>query len=94
MKSSHSCCRKVWETLLHSRKLRKANSAAKNAKISRCRKMQKTLLHSRKLSQSCGKNWRKVPSAVEMENKPNFQHLPLDIGLSVCAQTSNDRMVP
>ena len=36
-------------TLLHSRKLRKASSAAENAEMSHCRKMQKTLLHSRNL---------------------------------------------
>ena len=36
-------------TLLHSRKLRKASFATENAEMSRCRKMQKTLLHSRNL---------------------------------------------
>ena len=36
-------------TLLHSRKLRKASFATENAEMSRCRNMQKTLLHSRNL---------------------------------------------
>ena len=30
-------------------------------------------------SQSYGRNWRKVPSAVETEDKPTLQRLPLDL---------------
>ena len=66
---------------------------------------QKVLLYSKKFyctaesftthqkSQPYGKNWRKVPSTVETEDKPTLQRLPLDIGLNVCAQTSSGRMV-
>ena len=36
-------------TLLHSRKLKKASYAIENAEMSHCRKMQKTLPHHRKL---------------------------------------------
>ena len=30
-------------------------------------------------SSFCGRNWRKVPSAIEIEDKPTLQHLPLDL---------------
>ena len=30
-------------------------------------------------SQSCGRNWRKIPSAVETEDKLTLQLLPLDL---------------
>ena len=47
---------------------------------------QKVLLHSRKVSPAaetrekflCGRNWRKVPSTAETEDKPTLQRLPLD----------------
>ena len=77
MKSSHSCYKKVQKTLLHSRKF---YCTAEN-------------FTTHQKSQPYGKNWRKVPSAVETEDKPTLQRLPLDIGLNVCAQTSNARMV-
>ena len=83
MKSSHSRCRKVQKTLLHSRR---CYCIAKSFTA-----QQKVLLHSRKFyctaesftarqkSQSCGRNWRKVPSAAETEDKPTLQRLPLDL---------------
>ena len=30
-------------------------------------------------SSFCGRNWRKVPSVVEIEDKPSLQRLPLDL---------------
>ena len=67
--------------------------------------LQKVLLHSRRFyciaesftaqqkSWSCGKNWRKVPSAAKAEDKLTLQRLSLDFGLNVCAQTRSSRMV-
>ena len=66
---------------------------------------QKVLLHIKMLyyvaesftalqkSQSCDRNWRKVHSAAKTEDKPTLQHLPLDFGLNVCAQSGSGRMV-
>ena len=36
-------------------------------------------------SSFCGRNWRKVSSAVETKDKPTLQHLPLDLD-SIFAQ--------
>mgnify|MGYP007088589915 CR=1 FL=1 len=45
---------------------------------------QTILLHNRKFyriaeKSVCGRNWRKVPSVAETEDKPTLQRLPLDL---------------
>ena len=71
------------KVLLHNRKL--------YCTIESLTAQQKALLHNRRFyctaesfptqqkSQSCGRNWRKVPSAVETNNKPTLQCFPLDL---------------
>ena len=50
-------------------------------KVSPAAKTREKFLLRQKLEKSsfCGKNWRKVPSAAEIENKPTLQRLPLDL---------------
>ena len=93
MKSSHSHCKRLYCTaegfnvqqtaLMHS-KQPYCIAEGFNARY-------KALLHSKRFyctarhftaqqkSQSCSRNWRKVPSAAETEDKPTLQHLPLDL---------------
>ena len=46
-----------------------------------------------KKSQSCGRKRKKVHFAVEIEDKPTLQRIPLNFGLNVCTQTGSGRMV-
>ena len=82
-------------TLLHSRKLRKACYAIENAEMSHCRKMQKTLPHHRKL--------RRVNLVAETREKfllwQKWRTSPIcSVFLwtldSFCTQISNGRIVP
>ena len=53
------------EALLHNRKF--------------CCIVEKSVLRQKlEKSSSCGRNWRKVPSTAETEDKPTLQRLPLD----------------
>ena len=88
--------------LMHNRQL---NCTAEGFTAKNFIVQQKVLLHNRQFyymtesfaaqqkSQTCGRNWRKVLSAAEIEDKPILQCLPLDFGLNICTQTGSDRMV-
>ena len=56
----------------------------------------KNLIATQKVKKSlfCSKRWRKVPSVVEVKNKPSLQHRPLDFGFNVYTQTGNSKMGP
>ena len=70
------------KTLLHSRKFYYTieNFTAQQKVLLRNRRfycIAKSFIAQQK-SQSCGKNWRKVPSAAKTEDKLTLQRLPLD----------------
>ena len=58
-------------------------------------KCRKTLLHNRKLRRVnlVAEKGKKFIFAVETEDKPALQRIPLNFGLNVYTQTGSDRMV-
>jgi len=71
------------KVLLHSRKLYYAAKSftAQQKVLLRYRRFYCTAesFTAQQKSQSYDINWRKVPSVAETEDKPNLQHLPLDL---------------
>ena len=71
------------KVLLHSRKLYYVieTFAAQQKVLLRNRRFYCTAesFTTQQKSQSYGRNWRKVPSAAETEDKPTLQCLPLDL---------------
>ena len=84
MEKRHSRCRKSVENFTAQQKMEKRRS--------HCRKSVENFTAQQKIkkSQFYGKNWRNVPSIVEMEN--NLQCCPLDFGHNVRAQIDSGRM--